>query len=110
MVILPQHSIGAQIPQPVLTNQRRIQTGRVVIQLEDPGKGTRPDLRINPKEPVSWEEPGARLQAIYRLRDEKTALVKGDPEVEFRFVAAAAGIAHGAGAAQVVLLGSSGKQ
>jgi biopolymer transport protein TolR len=107
MVILPQHSSGeaAQIPQPSPDKPAPNPNEPVVIQLKDQGEGRRPELKIN-LEPVTWDELGTRLQAIYGARDERTAFVKGDPEVEFTFVAEALDITHRAGAQRVGLLGN----
>lgn len=106
MVILPQHSIGeaAQIPLPNPGNPVLKPDEPIVIQLKDLGEGKRPDLQIN-RQPVTWEELEARLQTIYRSRDERTAFVKGDPDIEFSFVAEAVDISHRAGAERVGLMG-----
>ena len=47
----------------------------------------------------------ARLQRIYRSRNDRTAFVKGDPEIEFSFIAEALDISHRAGAERIGLLG-----
>src|SRR5215813_10889906 len=80
MVILPHHSVGeeAQIPQPSTPSPILKPQTPVVIQLKDRGAGERPALRINQKE-INWEELKPKLEAIYRLRDERTGFITGDP-------------------------------
>ena len=106
MVILPEHSLGelAQIPQPNPDNVAMNPEDPIVIQLKDHGSGQRPDVAINQKQ-VKWEELEANLQAIYRARQNRVAFVKGDPEIEFAYVAEALDISHRAGADRVGLLG-----
>lgn len=106
MVILPPHTLGelTQIPQPNPIDVPTRPEPPIVIQLKDPGAGQRPELAINQKQ-VKWEELEASLQAIYRTREDHVAFVKGDPDVEFAFVAEAVDISHRAGAVRVGLLG-----
>lgn len=106
MVILPQHSLGelAQIPQPNTDSPPINPEEPVVIQLRDQGPGQRPDLTINQKQ-VKWADLEASLQAIYRAREDHVAFLKGDPEIDFTFVAEAVDISHRAGAVRVGLLG-----
>jgi len=47
----------------------------------------------------------AKLQAVYQQRSEKTAFLKGDPEIDFEYAAEAVDIAHRAGADRVGLMG-----
>ncbi|HKD80757.1 MAG TPA: biopolymer transporter ExbD [Candidatus Angelobacter sp.] len=106
MVILPPHTLGelAQIPQPNPNDLVKDPEPPIVIQLKDPGAGQRPELAINQKQ-IKWEELEASLQAIYRAREDHVAFVKGDPDIEFTFVAEAVDISHRAGAVRVGLLG-----
>ena len=106
MVILPPHELGevAQIPQPNPDNLAPKPDEPVVIQLKDLGEGKRPDLSINQKQ-VRWDELGSMLETVFRSRGDRTAFVKGDPDIEFSFVAEALDITHRAGAERVGLLG-----
>jgi biopolymer transport protein ExbD len=106
MVVLPEHHQGEQalIPQPAPTNAEMNPTTPIVIQLKDVGESKRPDLTIN-TEKIQWDELEARLRAIYAQRDDRVAFVKGDPEVEFAYVAEAVDITHHAGADRVGLMG-----
>jgi len=108
MVILPQHNQGeqAQVPQPNPETLAENPPAPIVIQLKDSGEGKRPHLKINQEE-ITWEELAARLEAIYRNREDHVAFVKGDPEIEFAFVAEAVDITHRAGAARIGLMGKN---
>jgi biopolymer transport protein TolR len=106
MVILPKHEFGelAQIPQPNPESAPANPSEPIVIQLLDHGAGQRPDVAINQKQ-VGWGDLEPQLAAIYRLRADRVAFVKGDPEIEFSFVAEALDMSHRAGADRVGLLG-----
>jgi biopolymer transport protein ExbD len=106
MVILPPHTLGelAQIPQPNPDDRVAAPEEPIVIWLKDAVAGQRPGLTINQKQ-IKWEELEASLQAIYSAREDHVAFVKGDPEIEFTFVAEAVDISHRAGAVRVGLLG-----
>jgi len=106
MVILPERHQGeeALIPQPAPEKLTPNPLQPIVIQLKDVGESKRPDLTIN-TEKIQWDELEARLRAIYAQRDDRVAFVKGDPEVEFAYVAEAVDITHHAGADRVGLMG-----
>jgi biopolymer transport protein TolR len=55
-------------------------------------------------EPSNWETLGARLEEVFKTRAERVMFVKGDPDVEYRFVARAIDIAKGAGIDKVGLM------
>jgi biopolymer transport protein TolR len=106
MVILPQHSLGelAQIPLPSPDSPALNPPAPIIIELKDAGDGQRPALALN-KEQINWEDLESRLAGIYRGRDERTGFVKGDPEVEFAFIAEVVDITHRAGADRIGLMG-----
>ena len=106
MVILPPHTLGelAQIPLPTTDQPPPNPLAPIVIELKDSGDGQRPSLTLN-KEQIKWEDLESRLAGAYRSRDDRTGFVKGDPEVEFAFVAEVIDITHRAGADRVGLLG-----
>ena len=108
MVVLPHRYEGeaTQIPQPAPKTVTANPPSTIVIQLLDKGEGKRPALKINQDE-VSWDELKARLQAIYSAREDHVAFVKGDPEIEFAFVAEVVDLSRMAGADRVGLLGKS---
>lgn len=106
MVILPEHKMGeqTQIPQPTPDNVTLKPELPIVIQLKDAGGSKPPELKIN-QESVSWDGLEARLRAVYKLREDRVAFVKGDPDVEFEYVAQAVDITHHAGADHIGLMG-----
>jgi len=106
MVVLPERHFGekTEIPQPTTESSAQDQEETIVIQLHDAGLGKRPDLKINQQE-VTWDGLEAKLQAIYQARADKVAFLKGDPEIDFEFVAEAVDITHRAGAERVGLMG-----
>jgi biopolymer transport protein ExbD len=108
MVIVPPHNFGeeADIPlPPKIDNPHRERQEPIVLQIKDGGEGLLPVLKINQQE-VSWDKLEARLQAIFQLRSDKVAFVKGDPELDFQYVVQAIDITHHAGVERVGLLGS----
>jgi biopolymer transport protein ExbD len=121
MVILPEHKVGEPtlIPQPAPESAAKNPFEPIVIelkdvefkgveskdiQLADAGESRRPSLTINTQK-IQWDELEARLKAIYTQRSDRVAFVKGDPEVEFAYVAEAVDIAHHAGADRIGLMG-----
>jgi biopolymer transport protein TolR len=106
MVILPEHKWGEKtlVPQPSAESMEKNPETPIVIQLKDIGDGQRPLLKINQEE-VSWDALDSRLTAVFKLRVDRVAFVKGDPEVDFEYVAQAVDITHHAGADRIGLLG-----
>jgi biopolymer transport protein ExbD len=106
MVILPEHKMGEKtlIPQPSPESAARPPESPIVIQLSNVNASQRPILKINQQE-VPWDELEARLSAVYKQREDKVAFVKGDPDVEFEYVAEAVDITHRAGADRIGLMG-----
>jgi len=107
MTILPEHKMGEMtlVPQPPPPDARAANPeDQIVIQLQDAGAGHTPNLKIN-QEPVSWDGLEARLRAVYQMRVDRVAFVRGDPDVEFEYVAQAVDITHRAGADRIGLLG-----
>jgi biopolymer transport protein TolR len=105
MVILPEHKWGEKtlVPQPSIKSKETNPLTPIVIQLKDVGESKRPLLKINQEE-VSWDELESRLTAAFKLRVDRVAFVKGDPEVEFEYVAQAVDITHHAGADRIGLM------
>src|SRR5437867_1138574 len=106
MTILPEHKMGEMtlVPQPPPPDaQAANPEDQIVIQLEDAGANHPPSLKIN-QEPVPWDGLEARLRAVYQMRVDRVAFVRGDPDVEFEYVAEAVDITHRAGADRIGLL------
>lgn len=106
MILLP-HTFGekALIPQQSADLPPKAPEKPIVIQLQETGEGQRPILKINQQD-VSWDTLEAKLHEIYSLRMEKTIFVKGDPEVDFQYVADVIDVSHHAGVLQIGLMGS----
>jgi biopolymer transport protein TolR len=74
-MIIPHEQKGlvAQIPQPATpTSPALPDEGVIVVQVQNSG-----ELRIN-EQPVTWDDLGNRLEAIFKLRARKVAFIRGD--------------------------------
>ena len=102
MVITPLTPKGleALVPQPPPPNQKPNQSDqRTVVIVVDKNH----NYSIN-NEPQPEEKLGDRLQEIFKTRAERVVFVKGDPGLDFMWVAKAIDIAHGAGIDKVGLM------
>ena len=108
MCILPpkQYQERADLPQKTEDQASPPPQRTIVIQIKE-GQGEWPELKIN-EENVSWERLEPRLQEIFKPRAEKIAFIKGDPKIEFQFVADVLDITHHAGVDRVGLMGEAG--
>jgi biopolymer transport protein TolR len=106
MVVLPEHKWGEKtlVPQPSAESMEKNPPPPIVIQLKDIGESKPPVLKINQEE-VSWDALEPRLMAVFKVRVDRVAFVKGDPEVDFEYVAQAVDITHHAGADRIGLIG-----
>jgi biopolymer transport protein ExbD len=101
MVITPLTPKGleALVPQPSPNQQpSQADTRTVVISINRDRS-----MLIN-QEPTNESDMGKRLEEIFKTRAERVVFVKGDPELEFQYVAKAIDIAHGAGIDKVGLM------
>jgi biopolymer transport protein TolR len=104
-MVLPHHrGEKTEIPQPnpdpiALPSPEPV----IVVQLNDAGEGKPPAVTINRKE-VGWDALDSKLREIYEKRNEKVAFLKGDPEIDFQYVAEVVDVAHRAGVDRVGLL------
>jgi biopolymer transport protein ExbD len=103
MVITPLDQMGldALVPQPPPPNAPPPPPGqdRTVVIIIDKDK----KMMIN-TEQTDEARLGNRLMEIFKTRAEKVVFVKGDPELEFQYVARAIDIAKGAGIDKVGLM------
>ena len=102
MVITPLTPKGleALVPQPPPPNQKAQEDNtRTVVIVINKDKS----MMIN-QEPTDENKLGSRLEEIFKTRAERVVFVKGDPDLEFREVAKAIDIAHGAGIDKVGLM------
>jgi biopolymer transport protein TolR len=102
MVITPLTPKGleALVPQPPPPNQKPNQSDQrtVVIVIDKDHK-----MQIN-SEAVNEDRLQGRLEEIFKTRAERVVFVKGDPSLDFQWVARAIDIAHGAGIDKVGLM------
>jgi biopolymer transport protein TolR len=102
MVITPLTPKGleALVPQPPPPGQKQtLSDQRTVVIVIDANHG----MMIN-SEPTTEATMGDRLTEIFKTRAERVVFVKGDPAVDFQWVAKASDIAHGAGIDKVGLM------
>jgi biopolymer transport protein ExbD len=100
MVITPLTPKGleALVPQPPTGHEQQSDQRTVVIVINKDKS-----MEIN-QEPTTEAALGERLEAIFKTRAERVVFVKGDPDLEFQYVARAIDIAHGAGIDKVGLM------
>ena len=102
MVITPLTPKGleALVPRPPPPNQKPNQSDQrtVVITIDE-----KHNMQIN-SEPTDEARLGPRLEEIFKTRAERVVFVKGDPALDFQWVAKAIDIAHGAGIDKVGLM------
>ena len=102
MVITPltPKGLDALVPQPPPPNAKPNQSDQrtVVIVIDANHK-----YSIN-SEDTDEARMGQRLEEIFKTRAERVVFVKGDPSLEYQWVAKAIDIAHGAGIDKVGLM------
>jgi len=103
MVITPltPHGLNTLVPQPPPPNQPPPppnQDPNVVIEVMKDQS-----LQIN-SQPVNEKDLTARLEDIFKTRATKVVFVKGDPDVDYRYVAQAIDDAKGAGLDKVGIM------
>jgi biopolymer transport protein TolR len=102
MVITPLTPKGLEtlVPQPPNPNQPQNQADtRTVVIVINRDKS----MMIN-QELTDDQRLGPRLEEIFKTRAERVVFVKGDPDLEYQYVAKAIDIAHGAGIDKVGLM------
>ena len=96
--LLPQ-GLDALVPQPTPPGTKREPApSAVVVTLN-----SQHQIQVN-QEPVALSALGARLENIFKSRNERVMFVKGDPDVDFGDVAAIIDIAKGAGVDRIGLI------
>ena len=100
MVITPLTPKGLETlaPQPAPPNQTQADVRTVVITINRDKT-----LLIN-QEATDELKLGARLEEIFKTRAERVIFVKGDPDLEYQYVARVIDIAKGAGMDKVGLM------
>ena len=102
MVITPLTPKGleALIPQPPKANEPVTPADErtIVVTINNDHS-----MLVN-TEPITEPALGKRLEDIFKTRAERIMFVKGDPEIEYKWVADVIDIAHGAGIDKVGLM------
>jgi biopolymer transport protein TolR len=93
------HGLDALAPQPPPPNSPpQPDEHTIVLQIDKDQK-----LKIN-DDPTDWPDLEQKLTDIFKMRAEKVAFVKGDPDLDFQVIAKAVDIAHSAGIDKVGLM------
>lgn len=101
---MQQFGVDAQIPQPPTKDSPQPLIDRtIVIQVGWGADGHTAAFDIN-QQTVSFEDLEPRLRDIFKARAEKVAFVRGDNDVDFKYVAQVIGVAREAGVDRVGLL------
>ena len=97
--------LEAQIPDQSANDKNNLPPPdrTIVIQVVWREKDQDPVLKINQDE-ISWKDLEPRLQRIFSSRVERIAFVRGDADVDFRYVAEVIDTARQAGVQRVGLL------
>lgn len=102
MAISPVHPKGleALAPQPPPPNSPPPPDNdtTVVISIDK-----QHNVKIN-QEGISWDNLQERLVAIFKLRNQRVVFIKGDPDLDYSYVAQAIDMAHGANIDKVGLM------
>ena len=101
-----QKGLEAQIPQPAKDSHENGPARTIVIQVAWAGDNQPPALKIN-QENLAWEKLHDRLWEIFKQRAERVAFVKGDDDIDFRYIADAISIARNSGVNKIGLLTKS---
>jgi biopolymer transport protein TolR len=105
MVIVPvtPKGLDALVPQPPKNPQQQQPNDRtIVVQVIANGKGA-PTYKIN-ESPFAKSELLAKLTDIYANRAERVMFVKGDDDVDFRYIAEVIDIGHAANVDRIGLM------
>src|SRR5450432_747832 len=102
MAISPVHPKGldALAPQPPPPNQPPPPDNdtTVVISIDK-----QHNVKIN-QDSIGWDALQDRLVAIFKLRNQRVVFIKGDPDIDYSYVAQAIDMAHGANIDKVGLM------
>lgn len=93
------HGLDALAPQPPPPNAPpQPDEHTIVIQIDKDQK-----VKIN-DDATDWNDLQQKLIDIFKMRAEKVAFIKGDPDLDFQVIAKAVDIAHSAGIDKVGLM------
>ena len=105
MVIVPvtPKGLDALVPQPPKNPQTQQQNDRTIVVQVESGKNGPPTYKIN-ETPYAKTELLQRLTDIYANRAERVMFVRGDDDVNFRYIAEVIDIAHAANVDHIGLM------
>jgi biopolymer transport protein TolR len=105
MVIVPVTPKGleALVPQPPKNPQEQQPNDRTIVVQVISNKGGAPTYKIN-DQPFAKSELLQKLTDIYANRAERVMFVKGDPDVNFSYIAEVIDIGHAANADHIGLM------
>lgn len=93
------HGLDALAPQPPPPNAPPQPDEHTIVLVIDKDQ----KLKIN-DDATEWNDLQQKLIDIFKMRAEKVAFVKGDPDLDFQVIAKAVDIAHSAGIDKVGLM------
>lgn len=102
MIITPMdpHGLFTDVPQQEGKEVRP--NAPIVLQLKQEKNGA-PSLSIN-QQALAWNDLPNRLIEVYKSRADRGLFVKGDPDVEFDYVAQVIDTAHGVNVRRIGLI------
>ncbi|HET7103408.1 MAG TPA: biopolymer transporter ExbD [Terracidiphilus sp.] len=105
MIIVPvtPHGLDALVPQPPKTKQQQQINDRTIVVQVFYHPGAAPSYKINETD-VTKAELLPRLTNIYANRAERVMFVKGDDDLDFRYVAEVIDIARSANVDHIGLM------
>lgn len=93
------HGLDALAPQPPPPNAPPQPDEHTIVLQIDKNQ----NLKIN-DDATEWSDLQQKLIDIFKMRAEKVAFVKGDPDLDFQVIAKAVDIAHASGIDKVGLM------
>ncbi len=102
MIITPMDPRGLFTDVPQQKGKGAEPEAPIVLQLKQDKNGI-PSISIN-QQALTWNELAGRLVDIYKSRADRVLFVKGDPDVEFEYVAQVIDTANGVNVRRVGLI------
>jgi biopolymer transport protein TolR len=105
MIMIPDKTLGlnAIVPQDSPDSKQPQPESLIVIQVQEGATGAAPNVKLN-QQPVAWNELPDELAKIYLKRNNKSAFLKADGELDFQEVASVIDVAHQSGIVYVGLM------
>jgi biopolymer transport protein TolR len=105
MVIVPvtPKGLDALVPQPPKNPQKQNDDQRAIVVQVEANKGGEPTFKIN-ETPFAKSELQQKLTDIFATRAERVMFVKGDDNVDFRYIADVIDIGYAANVQHVGLM------